>query len=191
MLQFRWNQWNIEHIAEHGISPAEAQAVVRRPARGYPRRTGNDSYLARGQTEAGHYLQVCLSNRPAAGIDYICDSCPPAERCGKAPVLSKMRKPMKPQKPYWEMTTAELREATKEFDAEFVPTRPLTPAMKARLRRARMKRPGRPKVGKGSRAVMVSMEESLLNKADALAKKQKISRSELIARGLRILLKAG
>ena len=35
----------------------------------------------------------------------------------------------KPSKPYWEMTTAELREATKQFDEEFVgdKARPLSP----------------------------------------------------------------
>ena len=44
-------------------------------------------------------------------------------------------------KPYWEMSTAELREATKEFDEEFTfeHTKPLTPAMKARWERARKK----------------------------------------------------
>jgi hypothetical protein len=38
-------------------------------------------------------------------------------------------KTKKPSKPYWEMTTAELREATKQFDEEFVADkgRPLTP----------------------------------------------------------------
>ena len=38
-------------------------------------------------------------------------------------------KSKKRSKPYWEMTTAELREATKEFDEEFVGyrARPLSP----------------------------------------------------------------
>ena len=39
----------------------------------------------------------------------------------------------KKTKPYWEMTTEELREATKEFDKEFVEDRfrPLTPQERA------------------------------------------------------------
>jgi hypothetical protein len=47
-------------------------------------------------------------------------------------------------KPYWEMTTEELRSATKEFDAEFVAEKAaaLTPQMKARWERARSKPPG-------------------------------------------------
>jgi hypothetical protein len=45
-------------------------------------------------------------------------------------------------KPYWEMTTAELREATAEFDREFVGETfgPLSPAQCAEW--ARMKRRG-------------------------------------------------
>lgn len=46
-------------------------------------------------------------------------------------------------KPYWEMTTEELREATKQFDEEFVfeRSKPLTPEMKARWKRAKAKLP--------------------------------------------------
>jgi hypothetical protein len=46
------------------------------------------------------------------------------------------RKP--PAKPYWEMNTDELREATKEFDEEFVAdkAKPLTPALRSQWERA-------------------------------------------------------
>ncbi len=46
-------------------------------------------------------------------------------------------------KPYWEMTTEELREATKQFDEEFVADRakPMTPEMEARWERAKAKSP--------------------------------------------------
>jgi hypothetical protein len=44
-----------------------------------------------------------------------------------------------PAKPYWEMTAEELREATREFDEEFVADQaePLTPQMQARWERTR------------------------------------------------------
>lgn len=44
-------------------------------------------------------------------------------------------------KPYWEMTKEELREATKEFDKEFVfeRARPMSPEMKSRWQRAKRK----------------------------------------------------
>ena len=57
MPQFRWIEWNIEHIAGHGVSPKEAEWVVTHPARGYPTRS-HGAYTARGQTRAGRYIQV-------------------------------------------------------------------------------------------------------------------------------------
>src|SRR5262249_18197388 len=97
----------------------------------------------------------------------------------------------RPAKPYWEMTTEELREATKEFDEEFVADRakPLTPEMRARWERARAK-PPRAEDGKGEQTIAVRLEKALLDRCTALAKKKRISRDALIARGLRALLAA-
>ena len=94
-------------------------------------------------------------------------------------------------KPFTEMNAQELAEATADFDREFVVDsfRPLTPAERARWERARQK-PGRPKVGKGSKVISVSVEASLLEKCDRLAKRKRISRASLIARGLRAVLAA-
>ena len=46
-------------------------------------------------------------------------------------------------KPYWEMTTDELREATKEFDREYVAgsAKPLSAAMRSRWTKAKAKLP--------------------------------------------------
>jgi hypothetical protein len=49
----------------------------------------------------------------------------------------------------WKMTKAELRNATREFDADFVLTSRLTEQMKTRLRRAKRRR-GRLRVGRGA-----------------------------------------
>ena len=86
------------------------------------------------------------------------------------------------KKPYWEMTTAELAEATKEYDKPFAEdlSRPLTPEEKKRWRRVKRKR-GRPKNGLGFQRVTISMERGLLSKVNALAKKRKVSRSRLLA----------
>ena len=90
------------------------------------------------------------------------------------------------QKPDWEMTTKELAEATKQFDECFVidHSRPLTAAERAQWNRLRRKR-GRPKVGRGFKRISVSMEQGLLKRVTALAKKRKkrnISASEAIFR---------
>ena len=96
---------------------------------------------------------------------------------------------MKNKKPYWEMNTAELREATKQYDREElgISGKPLTPADKRLLSRAR--RRGRPPIGRGAEKIRISLERGLLKEADAVAKRLHVSRSELIARGLRTVLK--
>jgi hypothetical protein len=99
------------------------------------------------------------------------------------------RRPRKPgAKPYWEMNTAELREATKEFDREFVGEtfRPATPEERARFERARKR--GRPQVGQGSKTIAVTVEIGLLAAADRLAKKLHVPRAALVARGLQAVI---
>jgi len=100
-----------------------------------------------------------------------------------------IKKPL--QKPYQEMNTEELAEATAEFDKEFVADTfgPLTPEMRAQWEAAKRK-PARPKEGPSVQVISVSIEKDLLARSDALAKKKRISRARLIARGLRAVLAA-
>jgi len=94
----------------------------------------------------------------------------------------------KQTKPFWEMTTAELAEATKEFD------RPLKvdafgppPAeARAQLDRARRKRPASTR--NGTRTIRVSVAQRLLNESDAFAKRHGLTRSQMIEKGLRAVL---
>jgi uncharacterized DUF497 family protein len=58
MYEFRWNEWNIDHIAEHGIEPEQAEHVINHPSRGYPQRGEERKYLARGQDAKGMYIQA-------------------------------------------------------------------------------------------------------------------------------------
>jgi len=57
-MEFRWHEWNIEHIGTHGVSPDEAEAVVRRAVRPYPRKLDDDKWLVWGQGRGGRFLQV-------------------------------------------------------------------------------------------------------------------------------------
>jgi hypothetical protein len=100
-------------------------------------------------------------------------------------------KPKKPPKPYWEMTAAKLREATKQFDEEFVgdKARPLTPEMKAHWERAKAKGASVQNVSTEAH-IAVRLDKTLLKRCTALAKKKRLSRDALIARGLRALLAA-
>ena len=100
-------------------------------------------------------------------------------------------KTKKPAKPYWEMTTAELREATKQFDEEFVgdKARPLTPEKKAVWERAKAKGASAEN-GDTDAHIAVRLDRALLKRCTALAKKKRLSRDALIARGLRAVLAA-
>jgi hypothetical protein len=97
----------------------------------------------------------------------------------------------RPAKPYWEMTTKELRDATEEFDEEFVAdkARPLTPQMQRRWKRAKARKAAS-RNGARQEAIAVRLEKTLLERCAALAKKKRISRDALIARGLKALLAA-
>lgn len=57
-VDFRWNRDNLEHIVKHGVSPAEAEYVVRHAGRPYPSPAGDGKWRVRGQTRFGWYLQV-------------------------------------------------------------------------------------------------------------------------------------
>jgi len=70
LYDFRWNQWNEDHIAGHGVGPGETQYVVEHPARGFPRYDGDGKYRAWGQTTAGRYLQVVYIFAPP-GVVYV------------------------------------------------------------------------------------------------------------------------
>jgi len=65
----------------------------------------------------------------------------PAEHA-KRREMRTTKKPGRQKKPYWEMTTEELAEATAEFDKEFIVEtfRPLTPAQRALWERIKRKR---------------------------------------------------
>lgn len=58
VYDFRWNDRNVEHIAEHGVIPQEAEYVVEHPGRGFPRLEADAKFRVWGQTRAGRYLQV-------------------------------------------------------------------------------------------------------------------------------------
>jgi hypothetical protein len=94
-------------------------------------------------------------------------------------------------KPYWRMNESELAEATREFDGE-IPAKKLRPLTKQeRERWERSKRlPSRSVYvmlsdKEGVEPVLVELDGELVRRMDAYAKEHKMSRSELIERGIR------
>lgn len=57
-MDFRWNQWNVEHIAKQGVSPDEAEIVIQHARRPFPRKIEDDKWLVRGRGYGGRWLQV-------------------------------------------------------------------------------------------------------------------------------------
>ena len=57
-MEFVWNITNVEHIAEHGIEPHEAEYVIENARPPYPRIVGNDKRLVVGQLRNGRYVQA-------------------------------------------------------------------------------------------------------------------------------------
>jgi hypothetical protein len=64
-FEFRWNDWNVGHIAEHGVTPDEAEDVVRAMRPPFPEYIGERKWLVLGQTSAGRYLRVIFIVSPA------------------------------------------------------------------------------------------------------------------------------
>jgi hypothetical protein len=92
---------------------------------------------------------------------------------------------MKPKKPWTEMTTAELRQATKDLNGSVLgKTRPLSMAERALWEKSRRHRSDRARKTSKTERVNIVLERGLLRAADKVAKENGLGRSELIAQAL-------
>jgi len=57
-MDFRWNEWNLEHIARHGVAPDEAEAAIRSARRPFPRKIEDEKWFVWGRGRGGRFLQV-------------------------------------------------------------------------------------------------------------------------------------
>ncbi|MEM7114910.1 MAG: BrnT family toxin [Chloroflexota bacterium] len=69
MYQFWWDEDNIEHIANHGVEPYEAEEVIDDSP--LILRAGKDRYAAYGQADSGRYLIVVFAIKPDERIRVI------------------------------------------------------------------------------------------------------------------------
>jgi hypothetical protein len=95
-------------------------------------------------------------------------------------------------KPYWEMTLAELREATKEFDRPIPLSkmRPLTKAQRERFERMQSggSRSILVKRSAKTQTVQVELDDELLQRSSRYASRHKMSLSDVINKSLRSAL---
>jgi uncharacterized DUF497 family protein len=74
MLDFRWNTWNVQHIAEHGVRAGEAEYVADHARRPYPKIIAQGKWLVIGRTAIGRYLQVIYIDDDDSDTVYVIHS---------------------------------------------------------------------------------------------------------------------
>lgn len=57
-MEFRWNEWNEEHLARHGVAPEEAEEVIRGARPPYPLVQGDERYLVWGAASDGRFFRL-------------------------------------------------------------------------------------------------------------------------------------
>ena len=58
-MEFRWNEWNLDHAAKHGVGvPGEAETVVEGAAAPDPQDMGDGKWLVIGRGTGGRFVQV-------------------------------------------------------------------------------------------------------------------------------------
>jgi len=72
-IEFRWNAWNIGHVAKHGVTPAEAEHVVRFSARRKRHRKG--SWIVYGRGFSNRRMEVVYIVDPE-GTYYVIHAMP-------------------------------------------------------------------------------------------------------------------
>ena len=58
MPVFAWDEWNIDHLSRHNVTPAEAELVIETAEPPWPEQKGEEKLLVWGPTEVGRLLQV-------------------------------------------------------------------------------------------------------------------------------------
>ncbi len=97
--------------------------------------------------------------------------------------MTKSKSTKKPEKPYWEMNTEELAEATKEFDGPIPPSRmkPLTKAERARFEKQR-RQPAINVFARSARkrTITVKLDEKTVQRCEAFASKHRLTLSQFV-----------
>jgi uncharacterized DUF497 family protein len=57
-MPFRWNEWNLEHATQHGVSAEEAEMVVLSARSPYPEKVGDGKFRVIARSHGGRLVQV-------------------------------------------------------------------------------------------------------------------------------------
>ena len=79
-MEFRWDAWNLDHAAKHGVRvPWDAEMVVEGAAAPYPEDHGDGKWLAVGRGVGGRFVQVVYIVDPD-GTVYVIHARPLTDR---------------------------------------------------------------------------------------------------------------
>jgi len=78
-MAFRWNDWNLDHVPRHGVTPEEAEALVRNARSPFPQYCGDGRWIVWGQGPNGRFLQAVFLIDDD-GTNYIIHARPLTER---------------------------------------------------------------------------------------------------------------
>jgi uncharacterized DUF497 family protein len=78
-MEFRWNDWNLDHATRHGVNPGEAEAVVRGATAPYPEHRGDDKYMVIGRGVGGRFVRVVFVE-DEEGMVFVIHAMPLRER---------------------------------------------------------------------------------------------------------------
>jgi uncharacterized DUF497 family protein len=70
MMVFSWDDTNRDHIARHGVTPKEAEEVVRGATRPFPKTIEDDKLVVWGTTDFGRHLQVIYVLKSPQEVSY-------------------------------------------------------------------------------------------------------------------------
>ncbi len=73
VVEFRWNAWNVQHIAKHGVTPEETERVVRNARKHRRHRKG--SWVVHGRGISGRKVEVVYVKDPD-GTFYVIHAMP-------------------------------------------------------------------------------------------------------------------
>ena len=96
-----WDEFNIAHIARHGVSPEQVEEVyygegplptlaIRTRAR-WPSSTGEDRYRLWGTDASGNLLEVIVATYPDVGV-WRCVTAYPMSQASRSAYLRRIRR---------------------------------------------------------------------------------------------------
>ena len=80
MIDFRWNDWNVENATKHGVTPEEAERVVLNASRPYPKKHDAGKWIVIGRGNSGRPVEVIFvyDDDDARDLVYILHAMPTA-----------------------------------------------------------------------------------------------------------------